>query len=272
MSSPVDAAGLDAPLTAFADALFEARISGRPVALPEGFAQRCSEAQGRAIGARNVARLAERLGGGIVGAKLAATNPAALQKLGLAKPISAPMLGARVFASPSVLPRAGFIVCVVEAELGVRFGADLRTDGARPARDAVAAAVDQVFPVIELADTRIADWQSAPAAAIHADMGYFGALVTGAPCAGWRTLDLAAVAVCLRVNDTDVRQGSGASVMGHPFEALAGFVAERGAAGQGVAAGEIVSTGTWTVPYLAQPGDRLVADFGPLGRVSVDLT
>ena len=85
-----------------------------PVALPEGFAQRCSEAQGRAIGARNVARLAERLGGGIVGAKLAATNPAALQKLGLAKPISAPLLGARVFASPRVLPRADFIVCVVE--------------------------------------------------------------------------------------------------------------------------------------------------------------
>ena len=272
MDHPADPAALDAPLAAFADALFDARLRGCPVALPEGFAQRCTEAQGRAIGARNVARLAAHLGTGIVGAKLAATNPAALQKLGLARPIDAPMLGARVFASPRSLPRADFIVCVVEAELGVRFGADLRTDGTRPTRDAVAAAIDQVFPVIELADTRIADWQTAPAVAIHADMGYFGALVTGAPCADWRALDLSAASVRLRVNDEEVRVGAGASVMGHPFDALAGFVAERGSAGRGIAAGDIVSTGTWTVPYLAQSGDRVVADFGPLGRVSVDLT
>lgn len=270
-------AGAAAPLltpelSAFADALLDARLSCRPVALPEGFAQRCTQAQGRAIGARNAARLVERLGGRIAGAKLGATNPAAMQKLGLDRPFNGPMLSARVFASPAALPHDDFIVCIIEAELGVRFGADLGGTGEAPTRDAVAAAIDQVFPVIEIADTRLADWQAAPPAAIYADMAYFGALVTGAPADGWRSLDLAAATVRLSANGEEVRQGVGVAVMGHPFDALAGYVAEIGAAGRKVRAGEIVSTGTWTQPYVAQRGDRLLADFGPLGQVAVDLT
>ena len=35
---------------------------------------------------------------------------------------------------------------------------------------------------------------------------------------------------------------------------------------------EIVSTGTWTQPYMAQQGDRISADFGPLGIVEVEIT
>lgn len=258
-------------LAAFADALLEARLGHRPVALPAEFAQRCTVAQGRAIGARNAARLAERLGGGFAGAKLGATNPAAMQKLGIDRPFNGPMLSSRVFRSPAALPFDDFIVCIVEAELGVRFGADIGGTGETPSREAVAAALDAIFPVIELAETRLTDWQAAPPAAIYADMAYFGALVTGADAAGWRGLDLAACTVRLSVNGEETRQGAGAAVMGHPFDALAGYVAEIGAEGRRVRAGEIVSTGTWTMPYVAQRGDRVVADFGPLGRVEVTL-
>ncbi|MEN9313784.1 MAG: hypothetical protein RIS35_177 [Pseudomonadota bacterium] len=259
-------------LAAIADALFEARLSGRPLTLPEDFAQRCSVAQGHAIGARNAARLEARLGGGFAGVKLGATNPAALAKLGLERPFNGPMLSARIFESPASLPADTFIVCIVEAELGVRFGTDLGGNPERLSREAVAAAVEAIFPVIELAETRLADWQAAPPAAIFADMAYFGALVTGAPAPDWRGLDLAAATVGLSVNGEEIRQGVGAAVMGHPFEALAGYLAEIGAEGRGVRAGEIVSTGTWTLPYVARAGDRIVADFGPIGRVEVTLT
>lgn len=258
-------------LAAFADALLEARLNRRPVALPEGFAQRCSVVQGRAIGARNAARLAERLGGGFAGAKLGATNPAALAKLGLDRPFNGPMLSARVFPSPAALPFGDFIVCIVEAELGVRFGTDFGGTADLPSRDAVAAAVDAVFPVIELAETRLADWQAAPPAAIFADMAYFGALVTGVDAPDWRGLDLAAATVRLMVDGEEIREGVGAAVMGHPFDAVADYVAGIGAEGRNVRAGEIVSTGTWTLPYVAKAGDRIAADFGPLGQVEVAL-
>lgn len=270
-SSANEAPALQGDLSAFADALLEARLTHRPVALPAGFAQRCGLDAGRAIGLRNAARLAERLGGGFAGVKLAATNPAAMQKLGLDRPFHGPMLSARVFESPASLPFDDFIVCVVEAELGVRLGRDLGGAARAPSRDEVAAAVDAIFPVIELAETRLVDWQAAPPAAILADMAYFGALVTGVPLRDWRGIDLAAASVRLAVNGDELRQGTGAAVMGNPLDALAGYVAEIGAEGRGLRAGEIVSTGTWTQPYVAQAGDRIVADFGPVVRVEVTL-
>jgi 2-keto-4-pentenoate hydratase len=262
---------LSEDLCAFGDALLEARLAHRPVAVPAGFASRCSLAEGRAIGARNASRLAARLGGGFAGVKLGATNPAAMQKLGLERPFDGAMLSARVFPSPAALPHDDFIVCIVEAELGVRFGVDFGGSPETPSREALAAALDAVFPVIELAETRLLDWQAAPPAAIFADMAYFGALVTGAPAPGWRQTDLAAVGVRLSVNGEAVRQGTGAAVMGHPLDALAGYIAQIGADGRGLRAGEIVSTGTWTLPYVAQRGDRVHADFGALGSVEVML-
>ena len=258
-------------LRAFGDALFEARLSHRPVTLPEGFASRCSLAQGRAIGARNASRLADRLGGGFAGVKLGATNPAALQKFGLERPFDGAMLSACIFRSPAAVLREDFIVCIVEAELGVRFGIDFGGSPEVPSRAALAAALDAVFPVIELAETRLVDWQTAPPAAIFADMAYFGALVTGDPAPGWQAVDLAAASVRLQVNGEEVRQGAGAAVMGHPLDALAGYIAEIGADGRRMRAGEIVSTGTWTLPYVAQRGDQVHADFGVLGSVSVVL-
>jgi 2-keto-4-pentenoate hydratase len=36
--------------------------------------------------------------------------------------------------------------------------------------------------------------------------------------------------------------------------------------------GDRVTTGVTTDIYLARPGDRLAADFGPLGRVALDFT
>jgi len=58
--------------------------------------------------------------------------------------------------------------------------------------------------------------------------------------------------------------------MGHPLTSLtwlANWLRERGL---GLAAGEIVSTGTCTGHFFAEPGDRLEVEYGPLGRVVVD--
>jgi len=262
---------LSRELTAFADALLDARLTHRPIALPADFAQRCSLAQGRAIGERNASLLAGRLGGGLAGVKLGATNPEALRKLGLAEPFDGAMLAARIFTSPAALPIDEFIVCIVEAELGVRFGADIGGTAQRPSREALADAIEAIFPVIELAETRLIDWPSAPPAAIFADMAYFGALVTGEPLQDWKGLDLAAASVRLTVDGQEIRSGTGAAVMGNPLDALADYIARIGARGQALRAGSIVSTGTWTQPYVASRGERLSAEFGPIGQVAVAL-
>ena len=252
----------------FAYALLEATLEHRALPVPQDLAAGFTIADGQAMCARNTARLLERIGGQVTGLKLGATNPAAMARLGLERPFLGPLFSARTCAQPAKLARADFVVCIVEAELAVRLGRDIGADGRPVTRDALAAAIDLAFPVIEIADSRLVDWTSVRPGFIYADLGFAGALVAGAAIANWRDVDFAAAQVKLLVNGAQVREGAGAAVMGHPLDALAGMIPHIPG---GLRAGQVVSTGTWIAPHFGQPGDRLVADFGALGRVAVDL-
>jgi 2-keto-4-pentenoate hydratase len=270
-------AGTDAALTAdeidaLVAALLKARADRQPAQLPAGFAQRCGAAQAREIAKRHLARLLEQSGAAVAGAKLGATNPDMMAKLGLSRPFSGPLLSTGLLPGPARVKRGDYLVCVIEAEMAVRFARPIDAAGGVPSREDLVAAIGEIFPVIEIADTRLAGFPALPPPAIVADLGFSGALVTGSPIVDWRGIDLAQATVTLSVDGEEVRRGAGSAVLGHPLDALAQYVTERAESGRDMAAGEIVSTGTWTAPYLAQPGDRIVADFGPLGRVELELT
>ncbi|MGI9385377.1 MAG: fumarylacetoacetate hydrolase family protein, partial [Methyloligellaceae bacterium] len=85
----------------------------------------------------------------------------------------------------------------------------------------------------------------------------------------WRGRDLAAQSVTLSVDGAFRAEGSGANVLGHPFNALDWLVETLRRRGLGLEAGAIVSTGTCTGINYVEPGQTAVADFGELGRVEV---
>jgi len=63
--------------------------------------------------------------------------------------------------------------------------------------------------------------------------------------------------------------GRGKNVLGDPRVALAWLANELSGLGITLRAGEVVTTGTCHPPLPIQSGDRMDADFGVLGRVSV---
>lgn len=274
-------------LAAFSRAEAQALVAGlreagrlqRPLRLPAGFAQRCSPAQAQALQAAHQRALLAEIGGEVIGLKLGGTTTTALDALGLAAPFTGPLLSARCQASPARLARSGFIACILECEIGLRLGRELPPSVQPPSREQLLDAIDQVVPAIELADSRLVDWARQPATAIVADLGYAGAWVPGAPCAGWRALDFCQLAVSLHHDGRLLREGSGAMVLGDPLQALARVLAERGRRGLGLAAGSWISTGSCTapLPIALDPADppgglgRYVADFGALGQVQLDL-
>lgn len=262
----------DAEIEDLARRLADAHATRTAVQLPPEFAQRCDAAAARALAARHLGALLAGRGGRVVGSKLGGTNRAALEKLGLERPFVGPVMSSSLFDSPARMPRSGFLMCVIEAEVAMRFGKPVDGRKGPPSSEALVDAISELRPAIEIADSRLAGFPAVPPAAIVADLGFAGALVTGAPCADWRRHDLSAASVRLLVNGAPVREGRGEAVLGNPLDALADYVAEAGREGRTIEAGEIVSTGTWTQPYMAQQGDRIVADFGPLGIVEVDIT
>ena len=61
-------------------------------------------------------------------------------------------------------------------------------------------------------------------------------------------------------------------VLGDPLHALALAIADMGREGRAIKAGDVVSTGTCTVPLVVSGTASVVADFGPLGQVALELS
>jgi 2-keto-4-pentenoate hydratase len=66
-----------------------------------------------------------------------------------------------------------------------------------------------------------------------------------------------------------VTTGSGAAVLGHPLSVMAWLADELPRFGLRLRRGDVVTTGVATDVFEAGAGDSCVADFGPLGTVTV---
>lgn len=215
--------------------------------------------------------LAQELDFEVAGWKIGGTSAAARKILKARGPFAGRVFAGRVFPSGVSLPPLVYRMRGLEGEFVFRLRRDLpprkRAYSAAEAADAVGA----MMPGIEIIDSRYTDWLKVNVPSIVADQGANGALVLGAPVRNWRRLDLARQAVRMVVNGRTVGAGTGADCLGGPLKALA-WLANLMRRRRGLAAGQIVSTGTCTGLHFAAPGDRIRADFGRLGAVELAFT
>lgn len=211
-------------------------------------------------------------GGEVGGWKVGCTDPAVAIKVGLERPFLGRIPAEYVLQSGAAVSWSDLLRPVVEAEIGFRFGRDLPPRAQAYSAEEVADAVDALVPGIEIPESRLTDDHPIGALGMVADQGYAGRFVCGTPLADWRSLDLGAQGVVLSLSGREVARGVGAKAMGNPFEAVVWLANERSRLGDGVRAGQVVSTGSLTGIQWTQPGDLAVADYGALGRVEVRLT
>jgi 2-keto-4-pentenoate hydratase len=214
-----------------------------------------------------VDRWISRYGGRVLGYKIACTNALAQQHLGVDSPFYGNLLSALSYESPATLKAEDFFMRVIEAEFGFLMGRSL-SPGPHT-QDEIADAVESVLPGIEIVDSRYTSWTTLGAPALIADNACHGAWVKGALVRDWRGIDLASQAVRLIVNDKVVATGSGAAVLGHPLNALEWLVRKLGSHGLGLVAGDYITTGVTTDIYMAEAGDKVRAEFGPVGAVEL---
>ena len=73
----------------------------------------------------------------------------------------------------------------------------------------------------------------------------------------------------MTINDTEVGSGTGADVMGHPFEALAWLANHAAATGRALSEGDVVLTGSIIETRWVGPGDDVRVEIESLGEASV---
>jgi 2-keto-4-pentenoate hydratase len=260
------------PLAAAAALLWAHRLAGTALdALPPGL-RPLDRAAGHAI----QACLPQVTGRTVVGWKIAATSAAGQAHIGVGGPLAGRVLAGLVDADGAAVSLAGNRMCVVEPEFAFRFGRALNPRAQPYAVEEVLDAVDALLPSLEVPNSRFADFARAGEPQLLADDACAHRFVLGAPSpAAWRGLDLRTHRVRAAVFGADglhlAREGDGTAVLGDPRAALAWLVNDLSALGIAVEPGQFVSTGTCMVPLEVRPGDRVEADWGPLGRLTVHL-
>jgi 2-keto-4-pentenoate hydratase len=204
----------------------------------------------------------------LYGWKIAATSRAGQAHIAVDGPMAGRLLRERVRESGSDVPFGNNHMRVAEAEFAFRMGDDLLPRAGEYGVDEVLAAVETLHPAIEVPDSRFEDFTSVGAPQLIADNAcshYF--VLGGAAPASWRSIDLVEHRVDGRIEGKLSREGRGANVLGDPRIALAWLANELSRLGITLRRGQVVTTGTCLTPLEIALGDRVTADFGPLGTV-----
>ncbi|UPY36518.1 hypothetical protein [Sediminicoccus sp. KRV36] len=249
------------PLTAL---LAEARQSGRQVASLPAELIPADDAAGYAI----ADAVAAELGWEPLGWKIAGTTAAMRQRLKVSEPICGRTYRRFALASPAQLPHAALLDPLVECEFFVTLGADLPFRPEPFSMPEIRAAVGQVQAGIEVAECRFPMRALPPLPAILADGSASGRYIFGDAIPDWRA-GLAALRVVLEVDGVALREGSGADVMGDPLAPILWLTEARRRRGEGLRAGQMISTGSCTGMLPVRAGQQMRARFGDSALVEI---
>ena len=204
-----------------------------------------------------------------VGWKIGLTSRAMQEALQITTPDSGVLLDDMVIADGSIVPAGRFIQPRVEAEIAFILNAPLLGE---VTREAVLAATDYVSPALEILDTRVLRRDPATGRGrvifdTVSDNAANAGIVLGA--AQHAVGDLRWVGAILKRDGVVEETGLGAGVLDDPVLGIVWLARRLADYGQGLAAGEVVLSGSFIRPVEAPAGSRFDADFGPFGRVAI---
>ncbi|MFN4087894.1 MAG: 2-keto-4-pentenoate hydratase [Alphaproteobacteria bacterium] len=209
------------------------------------------------------------VGGDPAGWKIGAADPKARAAMGLKAPFLGRIEAAGVRRGDQTFRFGDMMRPIVESEYGYRFGRDIPPRDGGYSRAEVEDAVEALLIGIEVPESRLGEDHGLAGLGSACDNGASSLYVEGKAFTDWRGIDLLGHDVVLQINGEERGRGTGAAVMGHPMDALVWFVNYMSARGRTLRKGQFVTTGSCTGVVPVKAGEQCVADFGPLGKVSV---
>lgn len=254
--------------TRFADALYEARRSGVPIAPLTAEFPDWGVREGYAVQQKLVERLVAE-GDRVVGYKLGLTSAPMQELLKVDQPDFSPIFASGVFNDGAQVSVADFIAPRVEAEIALVLAEDVRGPDCTPAK--VAAATQGLVAAIEIVDSRIADWKITIADTV-ADLASGGAIALAAQVVPLGDVDPRLIGMVFCRDGQLVATGAGAAALGDPLVAVAWLVNTLHELGGFLPAGSIVMTGALHAMQPIAPGQTWTAEFDRLGALSLRIT
>jgi 2-oxo-3-hexenedioate decarboxylase/2-keto-4-pentenoate hydratase len=239
--------------------------------LPEAIGPR-SEAEGYAVQQASQRLLSEAGLGPLAGHKIGCTTDVMQAFLGIPNPCGGQIYARSVLQQRARVPRSRLVRPGIECEIAVALGRDLLAADSPYDRGNVAAAVRAVMPAIEIVDDRYRDFRAAGVPLLIGDDFFNSGCVLGEPVEDWQALDLASLTGVTVIDGREAGRGTGASVMGHPLNALAWLANARLIHGlEPLRAGQFVLLGSLVATQWVDAGMRTRIEIEGLGAVELDI-
>jgi len=204
-----------------------------------------------------------------VGRKIGLTSVAVQTQLGVDQPDFGALLESMIVVNGGAVTTGRLLQPRIEAEIAFVLGQDI-TDAA-PSLEAIAAAVAEARPALEIVDSRVAGWDISIADTV-ADNASSGMFVLGDDVLALDALDTVTVTMSMTQDGEVVSTGTGAACLGDPLIALQWLARVAVEVGDPLRAGEIILSGALGPMIPVRPGSSYRATLVGLGTVSADFS
>ncbi|MEP2987889.1 MAG: fumarylacetoacetate hydrolase family protein [Parasphingorhabdus sp.] len=200
----------------------------------------------------------------VIGRKIGLTSIAAQTQLGFDQPIHGPLFADGEILNGGAIEAESLIAPILEGEIALVLDRDI--DDPNVSIEEFSNAIKYVLPAIEIADSRIKNWEISLFDLI-ADDSAAARYLLGTDPQQLSNIDLSACQMELNQNGKTLSSGLGENCMGSPLNAghwLGGYLIEQGGA---LRAGDILLTGALGPIVPAYTGDQIectITGFGPL--------
>lgn len=249
-----------------ATALSAAWREGSTIPLPAKADAPATRAQAYAV----QDRMAELIGGKVVGWKVGATVKAVQQFEGHDGPLPGRIFSDRLFTGDARVPARLFNGAKLEAEFAMRTTAPLP---ARITAETLAPILD-FHPAIELAATRFAPGTGNRGTTTFdgiADNGTGGAAIIGPAVKDWKALPFTTMAIEATIDGSPAIQAYGGVYRRPPLDIAVETFADLKARGVTIEPGTVLLTGSLTLPTPLRKGQKATVKFAGLPAISIAL-
>ena len=202
----------------------------------------------------------------VMGKKAGATNAGSQATLGLDEAVYGILFDAYQMPYGESIYTAHFIKPVLECEIAFKMKQSLA--GPNVTIEDVVAATETIVAAFEIVDFRVRDLKPGIGEAISYNV-FASRFVLGQNAVPLDNRGLAGLKVTLTKNGEEVETGSGQAVLENPLNSVA-WLANKIAQNNGsINTGDIILTGSTTVPHPIAAGDQFEAVFEGLETLSV---
>lgn len=208
-------------------------------------------------------------GATVKGLKIGLTSKAMQEMLNVYTPDYGFILDTMVYDEVEGLPTESFIQPKVEFEIAFVFNKELK--GPNVTVQDVIDATDYVVPAVEVIDSRIENWNIKFEDTV-ADNGSSAGAILGEK----RTLlkeieDITNIPMIVKKNGEFLDEATSSAVLGNPLNAVVWLANEVSTYDISIKPGMFVLSGALSKAVTFEAGDEFEADFGILGKVSVNI-